>query len=130
MTRPLSLVISIASISLAVLTPVRAHAESKLCFDMNQPIKTPLKSPISAKAGRDASDSGAFGKKGVWGAARGSVKQPIQEVFQKLLDHYTIKDPEKVKLKVYDQEQNGFMAFHVVMVEAHPLPMEIGRAHV
>jgi len=89
------------------------------CFDFNNPIKEPLRNPPAARSKKDIGDSGNLPLKGgVWGYARGQVNYPIESIYQKLLDHYTIKDPKRAKLKVYPQDRPGFRDFHVVMVKA------------
>lgn len=95
------------------------------CFDFATPIKEPMRPPIPlGKGGKDASASGKLKTgKGVWAAARGTVPLPIADVYRRLLDHYTVKDPARVKLRTYEQEQPGYRDFHLVMVELKPAPM-------
>jgi len=115
-----------------------------LCFDFSVPVKTPLR---AYKQGRsageskhpgnpkhkgnptniDATESGRFTHSGggIWGSALGKVELPIQRVYQLLLDHYTIKDPEKVKLRVLPEERPGYQDFHVVMLSFSKLFMKV-----
>lgn len=97
---------------------------SQPCFDFSSPIKATLKKPVQSKPKGDVTDSGELSspKKGLWGLARGPVNFPIQKVYQQLLNHYTIKDGSRAKLKVYPQERTGYQDYHVVMVKlATPL---------
>jgi hypothetical protein len=104
---------------------VAETSKDPLCFDFSVPVKTPLKAYKGTKAkNKDVTDSGKFTYSGggIWGSALGKVDLPIQNIYQLLLDHYTIKDPGKVRLKVYPQERPGFQDFHVVMVTV-PTPI-------
>jgi hypothetical protein len=97
------------------------------CFDFSAPVKKPLRDTMPPLNVTDTSESGHLQapQKGIWGSARGKVGYSIQYVYNQLLDHYTIKDPKRVKLKVYPQEKEGVQDFHVVMVTAITPIMDI-----
>ncbi|MEO5970320.1 MAG: hypothetical protein ABIQ95_10375 [Bdellovibrionia bacterium] len=105
-----------------------AATSTPLCFDFNVPVKAPLKTYNFGKStNKDTTESGKLpdSKGGIWGSALGKVELPIQSIYQLLLDHYTIKNPEKVKLKVYPQERNGYQDFHVLMVTASAVVFKV-----
>ena len=95
-----------------------ASDNENLCFDLKSPIKSPLRTPIPFHPGKDTFESGKLEKpkKGLWGSARGEVKFSIKKVYDLLLDHYIIKSPDRIKLRVYPQDRIGYQDFHLVMV--------------
>ena len=107
---------TLGSIILFMLVGGTSQAATSTCFDFSQPIKSPLMAPIPMKLKADARASGTTPSKSVWGAARGIVNKPIQLVYTELLDHYTVKDRNRVKLRVYEQPMAGFQNHDVVMV--------------
>jgi hypothetical protein len=108
----------------AMLTaPSVDAAQTAKCFDFKTLVKEPLREPIATLSPKDSTAAGKIEGKGVWGAARGRVNASIQDVYQRLLDHYTIKDPTRVKLRVYKRTRPNYMDFHMVMVELKPAPM-------
>jgi hypothetical protein len=112
----------ISAFLLLLASPSPARAADTACFDFDKKVTAPLRAPLPAKQGKDTSESGKTPGKGIWGAMRGEVNRPIQALYHQLLDHYTIKDPARIKLKVYDQERAGYSDFHVVMITLN-LPM-------
>lgn len=94
-----------------------AQATEK-CFDFNHPITSALKDPIPLKKNKkDALASGANKEKDFyWGGVRGMVDKPLAQIYTQLLDHFTIKDRSRVKLRIYDQPREGFDKYHLVMV--------------
>lgn len=93
-------------------------AEEQLCFDFSKAITDPLRPPLQGNAQtRDLSASGNTSSGAAWGAVRAQVHLSAKEVYDLLLDHYLVKDPKKVKLRIYEQEWKGFSDFHVVMVQ-------------
>jgi hypothetical protein len=113
----------------AQLTPVFAAEPppASHCFNFDTLIKEPLRKAPELNPKKDATASGKLPapKGGFWGLARGIVNKPIGKLYEQLLDHYTIKSPEKVKLKVYPQDRDGYQDFHLVMVSAHTPIMDI-----
>lgn len=98
-----------------------SHAEVKTlkpgCFELGKKKVKPLREPILLTHGTDV---GAFGKmkNGVsWGAARGIVKKSIRDVYNRLLDHRTLKDMSKTELKTTVSKLEGFLAVHRVEVK-------------
>jgi hypothetical protein len=98
--------------------------KNEKCFNFDQSIKDPLKLPPTALAKKDISDAGVMKQRGsgFWGLARGQVNYSIQHLYQRLLDHSTIKDAKKAKLKTYEQERTGYKDFHLLMV-TFPTPV-------
>lgn len=98
----------------------QASTEKPPCFDFNQVIKTPLSKVFTTPSEKDLTESGKLKgtQRTIWSAAQGLVNQPIQKLYQALLNHYTIKDPKRVALKVYPQERPGYQDFHLIMIKA------------
>ena len=92
------------------------------CFDFEHPNlqnKKPLQEAIPLIAEKDAFSSGKDKEKNfIWGKVRGIVHKSIARLYEMLLDPYTIKDRQRVKLKIYDQPHDGFQNFNLVMVSA------------
>ncbi|MBL7714398.1 MAG: hypothetical protein JNL01_02955 [Bdellovibrionales bacterium] len=113
-----------------LLSVTQAHsAYGAGCFDWNKGVAKPLKAAVDypAKAkGKDFSKAGTDKAKNfVWGYARGKVKKPILKVYEALLDPFSVKDPEKVKVNVYPQEQSGYKDFQLRMVSVKKVPIPV-----
>lgn len=91
-----------------------------LCFDFNGKVTKPIPEPIGRLESKDATRSGEFPSERVWGAARGTVAKPIKDVFKKLLDPNTVKNPETQKLEIEVIERPHFYAFRRVKVTINP----------
>jgi hypothetical protein len=94
-------------------------AASPTCFNFNQVVTNPLRAkPYFKSLSKDLTESGKMPTSdgGIWGLAVGKADFSVQSLYQKLLDHYSIKNPDKVKLKIYPQERQGYQDFHLVMV--------------
>jgi len=111
--------------ALSFLIPFQTAIAQTDCFNFSQDVNDPLHPPITIKAKADATASGDAGERGYWGAARGVVDKPIQKIYAKLLDHYTIKDPAHSKLHVYEQPNPKFQDFHLVMVTVETPMMDV-----
>ena len=86
---------------------------------MEKPVRETLAVPISL--GPNNSDVSAYGitADGIpWGASRAIIQKPIRAVYEKLLDHTTVKDMNKVKFQVEVLPKKGFLEFHHISLKA------------
>ena len=88
-------------------------------FDFSKKITQVLKDPIETVPGRDNTSSGRIelaqsGEDGeIWGAVRGSVSAPLEEVLDLLYDHETTRGARIAEMKVRDyQTQDPSQAIH------------------
>lgn len=109
-----------------VLSPLWiGEAKAERCFDWEKGVPAPLKAPVAYNGKKEISKAGTDKKGFVWGYARGKVAKPISTLYPMLLDHFTVKDPKKVKLRVYDQPKAGYLNFHLVMVTVLNVPLSV-----
>jgi hypothetical protein len=98
-------------------TPARAdedvaESKSKLCFDFSKKlIPLPKKPAILSDATlpRVSSKSGRMSANMFWGAARGQVGRPIQELIQEIAAHETMKSGRVTNMAVIPQETQDFL---------------------
>lgn len=98
----------------------RAVLADETCFDFGSRVTQSLMEPIPRMEKKDAAASGKLQSKGVWGAARGAVERPIEELLSQLLDPFSIKDPEKAQVEVSKASRPGYFAFQHTKVTVKP----------
>jgi hypothetical protein len=111
-------------LNIQIASAAETSVANGLCFDFNSPVKVPLGKSTEFNPKKDFTKSGKFSspKTGIWGLVQGEVNRPIEKIYEQLLDHFTVKDSKRVKLRVYPQERSGFQDFHLVMVTL-PTPL-------
>ncbi len=120
---------SLASIwigfSLLASQTAYASEPSSLCFDFKNPVKQPMIKPIKSGGKKDSTAGEKFSDEhlGEWGAARGVVEKSVYEVYQAILDPFTIKDPDKAQVTLTQENRNGFNAFQIREIKISPFPL-------
>lgn len=113
-----------------VVTALSTSSAQAQCFDWDKGVPKPLKAAVDYPAGAKGKDFSKAGKdkdKGfIWGYARGKVNKPILKIYEKLLDPFSVKDPEKVKVTVYPQEKPGYKDFQLRMISVKKVPISVG----
>jgi len=96
---------------------------SILCFNFSTPITQPMHPVLrQARSGADTSASGQLRQYAdtYWGAAQGTVKKPLHDVFALILDHNTTKGSKVDKMDVDKTQDPLLLARHLVHFEVHP----------
>lgn len=86
------------------------------CFDLSGPVTEPLRPPIPLLARSDNTAFATYPNGIDWAAARAVIRQPIEVVYPKLLDHRNVKDMRKTKLETQVFERPGLLEYHLVSV--------------
>jgi hypothetical protein len=105
-------VISLLLISLWSHSTLADEAKSKRCFDFSKKLTQLPKKPSilqDAILPRISSKSGKLGPNLFWGAARGQVGRPIQELIQEISSHETLKSSKVSKMDVTALESPDFL---------------------
>jgi hypothetical protein len=96
----------------ALADEAAGQMKSKPCFDFSKkPIPLPKKvtSLEDATLPRVSSKSGRMSANMFWGAARGQVGRPIQELIQEIAAHETMKSARVTGMAVIPQETQDFL---------------------
>lgn len=86
------------------------------CFDLRVPILEPLHAPIPLLDGRDNAAFATYPDGIDWAAARGVIREPIEVVYARLLDHRNVKDMTRTKLETQVLQRPGLLEYHVVSI--------------
>jgi len=100
----------------AGLQRVSADDSARKCFDLAVPVTEPLHPPIPLIDGRDNTAFATYPDGIDWAAARGVIREPIEVVYSRLLDHRNLKDMSKTKLETQVFERPGLLEYHLVSV--------------
>lgn len=93
-----------------------ADDSARKCFDLGVPVTEPLHSPIPLLEGRDNTAFGTYPDGIDWAAARGVIREPIEVVYARLLDHRNVKDMTRTKLETQVLQRPGLLEYHVVSI--------------
>jgi hypothetical protein len=84
------------------------------CFDLGAPVTEPLRPPLPLLEGKDNTALGTYPDGLDWAAVRGTIRDPIETVYRRLLDHRNVKDMSKTKLETRVLQRPGLLEYHVV----------------
>lgn len=93
-----------------------ADDSARKCFDLGVPVTEPLHPPIPLLEGSDNTAFATYPNGIDWAAVRGVIRQPIEVVYSRLLDHRNLKDMSKTTLETQVLERPGLLEYHLVSI--------------
>ena len=117
---PRSLVMAMCCVASLLVWDGTGHARADepppKCFNLSLPIREPLHPPIPRIDGTDNTAFATYPDGIDWAAARAVIRQPIEVVYARLLDHRNVKDMTRTKLETQVYQRPGLLEYHVVSI--------------